>query len=63
LWIAPNAIEDLLYRLYRKVASQPITPMAAEIVPSLKALKAPLAAESGAEAGMSSSQQHSFRTT
>jgi hypothetical protein len=57
LWIAPNAIEDLLSRLYAKVSGESYLPLSPETVGRLRALKAPLddalAAEERAEAGLS----------
>jgi hypothetical protein len=64
LWTAPNAIEDLLYRLYRKVAGESYPPLSAETVTPLRGLKAPLddalAAEKRAESGLSLSGQRFF---
>jgi Glycosyl hydrolase family 115 len=61
LWIAPNAIEDLLDRLYRKVAGETYPPFNAETLALLKSrngqLEDALAAEGRAESGMSLSQQ------
>jgi hypothetical protein len=61
LWIAPNAIEDLLDRLYRKVAGETYPPFNAETLALLKSrngqLEDALAAEGRAETGMSLSQQ------
>ena len=64
LWIAPDAIEDLLFRLYRKASGESYPPLSAEILPRLQALKGPLddalAAEARAETGMSLSQRRFF---
>src|ERR1017187_7884642 len=61
LWIAPNAIEDLLDRLYRKVAGETSPPFNAETLALLKSrngqLEDALAAEGRAETGMSLSEQ------
>ena len=61
LWIAPNAIEDLLDRLYRKVAGETYPPFNAETLALLKSrngqLEDALAAEGRAETGMSLSEQ------
>src|ERR1019366_6694649 len=57
LWIAPNAIEDLLDRLYRKVAGETYPPFNAETLALLKSrngqLEDALAAEGRPETGMS----------
>jgi hypothetical protein len=64
LWIAPDAIEDLLYRLYRKVAGEAYPPLSAATAASLQAMKGPLdealAAETRAETGMTLSQRRFF---
>jgi hypothetical protein len=49
LWIAPNAIEDILFRLYRKAKGESYPPMDVETVSRLQALKAPLEAAMAAE--------------
>ena len=61
LWVAPNAIEDLLDRLYKKVAGETYPPFKAETLALLQSrngqLLDALAAEGRAETGMSLSQQ------
>jgi hypothetical protein len=49
LWIAPNAIEDILFRLYRKAKGESYPPLDVETVSRLQALKAPLEAALAAE--------------
>ena len=62
LWIAPNVIEDLLYRLYRKVSGESYAPLNSEIVAPLQTVKGPLddafrRATTRAETAMSLSQR------
>ena len=64
LWAAPDAIEELLDRLYQKVAGQPSTPVNADTMALMQSrnrqLEDALAAESRAENGMSLSEQRFF---
>jgi hypothetical protein len=64
LWTAPNAIEDLLYRLYRKVSGESYPPLGPAVVAPLQTVKGPLedalAAEKRAETGMPLSGQRFF---
>ena len=64
LWIAPNAIEDLLSRLYHKASGESYAPLSPATLEALQALKAPLddalTAEARAHAGMTLSQQRFF---
>jgi hypothetical protein len=64
LWAAPDAIEELLDRLYKKVAGQTYAPMDPNTITQLQArehqLTEALAAESQAENGMSVAQQQFF---
>ena len=64
LWIAPNAIEDILSRLYRKAQGQTYPALDAAVVERLRTLKAPLdealAAERRAEEKMTREQKQFF---
>jgi hypothetical protein len=64
LWAAPDAIEELLDRLYKKVAGQTYEPVDAATLTQLQTrerqLVDALAAESQAENGMSPAQQQFF---
>src|ERR1039457_4847421 len=64
LWAAPDAIEELLDRLYQKVAGQPSTPVNADTMALMQSrnrqLEDALAAESRAENGMSLSERRFF---
>jgi hypothetical protein len=64
LWAAPDAIEELLDRLYQKAAGQPSTPVNADTMALMQSrnrqLEDALAAESRAENGMSLSEQRFF---
>jgi hypothetical protein len=61
LWQAPDAIQDLLDKLYHKVAGETYPPVNGELLASLrsrgKLLDEALAAEDRAETGLSMSQQ------
>jgi hypothetical protein len=61
LWTAPDAIEELLDRLYKKVAGETYAPVNTETISTLQTrngqLEDALAAESRAESGLSASQQ------
>ena len=56
LWQAPDAIQELIDRLYRKVAGETYPPVGAQLLTQLqtrgKQLDDALAAEERAEAGM-----------
>ena len=64
LWAAPDAIEELLDRLYQKAAGQPSTPVNADTMALMQSrnrqLEDALAAESRAENGMSLSERRFF---
>ena len=64
LWIAPNAIEDMLSRLYKKASGQTYPPLPPETVSRLQALKGPLedalAAVKRAEDGMPVAEKQFF---
>ena len=64
LWVAPDAIEELLDRLYRKVAGETYPAVDAATMALMQSrnrqLEEALAAESRAENGMSLSQQRFF---
>jgi len=64
LWTAPDAIEDLLDRLYHKVAGEKFEPMNADtlalLVSRQRQLDDALAAAAHAETGMTLSQQRFF---
>jgi hypothetical protein len=61
LWQAPDAIQELIDRLYRKVAGETYPPVGAQLLTQLqtrgKQLDDALAAEERAEAGMTFAQQ------
>jgi hypothetical protein len=65
LWIAPDAIEELLYRLYKKASGEAFPVLPAETMNRLRDLKAPLdeamAAEELAQAGMTMPEARFFR--
>jgi hypothetical protein len=64
LWTAPNAIEDILYRLYQKAQGQKFAPLDAALVAKLNAAKGPLddalAAEEKAADGMTMAEKAWF---
>jgi hypothetical protein len=64
LWVAPNAIEELLDRLYRKVAGETYPPFSADTLGQLeqrkRQLDEALAAEQKAESGMSPTEGQFF---
>lgn len=61
LWVAEEAVQDLLEQLYHKVAGQPVQPLSPERLRSLQSrlplLDAALAAEARAESAMSMAQR------
>jgi hypothetical protein len=65
LWYAADAIQNLLDRLYHRVAGEPYAAMDADTLATLRAgddrLRAALAVEAEAEAGMTLSQQRFFQ--
>ena len=64
LWMASNAIQDLLGSLYRKVAGQTVEPLHSETVAQMRArlrqLDDALAAANRAESAMTASEQRFF---
>jgi hypothetical protein len=64
LWVAPDAIEELLDRLYRKVAGEAVPAVSADTIAQMpsrnRQLEDALGIESRAENGMSFSQQRFF---
>jgi hypothetical protein len=65
-WTAPDAVEDLVDLLYKKVAGESVTPLAADKIALLKSrdaqLEDALSAASKAREGMSMSRQRFFTT-